>query len=190
MSPTKTVTVTPEATPNPNTYKFNVNRILIEAGSVDFTNAAAAAGSPIGEAIFKIENVESVMVGKDFITVTKMPCVGWLKLLEPIRKAVESVLNAQMPLFAQRTAPIGSKGTDSSKKEIVRKICEVLDSEIRPALAMDGGDVTFVDYDNGIVKLHLQGSCRHCPSAVMTLKMGVEARLKSVIPQIQEVVAV
>jgi Fe-S cluster biogenesis protein NfuA len=95
-----------------------------------------------------------------------------------------------LPAETAASAPAPAGGNNPATSEIERKIREILDNEIRPAVAMDGGDIQFYGYENGVVTLHLQGSCSHCPSSIMTLKMGVENRLKSLIPEIREVVQV
>lgn len=180
-----TIDITAEMTPNPNTLKFNVNRTLCESGSMNFPDAAKAKGAPV-EPIFEIPNVLGVMVGRDFITVTKNPESPWQPMVEPLIARMREVIAAKGTLF---TDPGGSAG-GSGDNEIVSKIRAILDNEIRPAVAMDGGDILFHGYKDGIVTLYLQGSCSSCPSSIMTLKMGVENRLKSLIPEIREVVQV
>lgn len=179
------IDITAEMTPNPNTLKFNVNRTLCESGSMNFPDAAKAKGSPI-EAIFEIANVLGVMVGRDFITVTKRPEAPWQPMVEPLIAKMREVITQKGVLFAAPGASQGSSGDN----EIEAKIKAILDNEIRPAVAMDGGDILFHGYKDGVVTLYLQGSCSSCPSSVMTLKMGVENRLKSLIPEIREVVQV
>lgn len=193
MSSSKIVHVQTENTPNPNTLKFCVGRILIEGGSLNFTDSKSSESNPLAKALFQIKNVESVMIGRDFITVTKVPCAAWDSLRDEVRRAIETVLLRPEENICSSAAcetcgtPIERGSKDSL---VVKKIQEILENEIRPALAMDGGDVAFVGYENGIVRVRLQGSCRFCPSAVMTLRLGVEARLKSLIPEVKEVVSV
>lgn len=179
------IDITAEMTPNPNTLKFNVNRELCQSGSMNFPDAAKAKGAPI-EPIFEIPNVLGVMVGRDFITVTKKPEAPWQPMVEPLIAKMREVIAAKGVLF---TAPGGTGGNDANN-EVEAKIRAILDNEIRPAVAMDGGDILFHGYKDGVVTLYLQGSCSSCPSSIMTLKMGVENRLKSLIPEIREVVQV
>lgn len=191
------INITAEITPNPNTLKFNIGRTLIESGSVNFTDAQKARGVPLADALFGIENVLGIMVGRDFVTVTKKPEAGWGALADPVIRALKGLLSSGGPLLPADYAPGGIEvpgggpcppaGRDG---EIEKRIREILDNEIRPAVAMDGGDITFYGYDKGVVTLHLQGSCSSCPSSVLTLKMGVENRLRSLIPEIREVVQV
>ena len=176
-----------EMTPNPNTLKFNINRTLAESGSINFTDPEKAKGTPLAEKLFEIQNVIGIMVGRDFVTVTKSPSANWQPLVEPITKSLRSLLESGQALFGsvapQADAPAGGSDVET-------KIRQILDQEIRPAVAMDGGDITFHGFKDGVVTLHLQGSCSSCPSSVMTLKMGVENRLKSLIPEVKEVVQV
>ena len=181
-----------EVTPNPNTLKFNVGRVLVESGSLNFPDKEKAKGVLLAESLFNIDNVLGVMVGTDFVTVTKRPESGWQTMAQPIIEKLKSLLSSGKALVPDgATASHGTaEGHAAGGGEVERKIREILDTEIRPAVAMDGGDITFYGYENGVVTLHLQGSCSHCPSSIMTLKMGVENRLKSLIPEIREVVQV
>lgn len=187
-NPIESLRVTPEVTPNPNTLKFNINRTLLQSGSLNFPDKEKTRGSAL-EKLFEIPDVIGVMVGADFITVTKLPSAGWQTMAEPLTKAVYSLFEKEPMLFSRKPTPAEATPV-SAGGEIERKIREVLDSEIRPAVAMDGGDITFYGYENGVVTLHLQGSCSSCPSSIMTLKMGVENRLKMLIPEVREVIQV
>ena len=181
-----------EITPNPNTLKFNVGRVLVESGSLNYPDKEKARGVPLAESLFGIPNVLGVMVGADFVTVTKRPETHWQTMVQPIIEKLKSLLSSGKSLVPDGTTAshTAADGHAAGGGEVERKIREILDKEIRPAVAMDGGDITFYGYENGVVTLHLQGSCSHCPSSIMTLKMGVENRLKSLIPEIREVVQV
>ena len=182
--------ISAEMTPNPNTLKFIVNRALVETGSINFTDKAKAKGSYLPEKLFEIDKVLGVMVGADFITVTKRPEANWNLMVEPLTNAIRAILSSGQPFFAQQVPSSPAPDGHGAESEIAKKIQQILDNEIRPAVAMDGGDIIFYGYDNGVVTLHLQGSCSSCPSSIMTLKMGVENRLKSLIPEVREVVQV
>ena len=189
METTAPIDIRAEITPNPNTLKFNINRTLIESGSLNFPDREKAKGATLPEALFEIENVLGVMVGHDFVTVTKLPGANWNLMVAPVIAALKKLFESGKIVFPQGSgssleSPAGGNG------EIEKKIRQILDDEIRPAVAMDGGDITFYGYENGIVTLHLQGSCSSCPSSIMTLKMGVENRLKSLIPEVREVVQI
>ena len=191
MADNSTLEISAEITPNPNTLKFNVNKILLQSGSVNFPDKAKAKGALLPEKLFGIENVLGVMVGQSFITITKNPDSEWPSLVPAVTETLKSLLSSGKVLFPEQApADEAPPADNSANSEIERKIREVLDSEIRPAVAMDGGDITFYGYENGVVTLHLQGSCSSCPSSIMTLKMGVENRLKQSIPEIKEVVQV
>ena len=190
MITNNTVEISAEITPNPNTLKFNVNKALIQSGSLNYPDKAKAKGALLPERLFEIENVLGVMIGPSFITVTKNPDSQWPALVPAVTETLKSLLSSKETLFPQQAAADAAPADNSANSEIERKIREVLDAEIRPAVAMDGGDITFYGYENGVVTLHLQGSCSSCPSSIMTLKMGVENRLRALIPEVKEVVQV
>jgi Fe-S cluster biogenesis protein NfuA len=182
------IAITLEFTPNPNTLKFVVNRPLLERGTANFPDAAAAAHAPLAQEVFKVEGISAVMLGSNFVTITKAPTGDWDVIAEQVPQAVERVLASGTPIvdgewLAARQAP------SAATSEVEQRILEVLDSEIRPAVAMDGGDITFGRFENGVVYLQLQGSCSACPSSTATLKLGVEARLKERVPEVLEVIA-
>lgn len=183
---TEPIRISAEVTPNPNTLKFNVDKVLLDAGTANFPDREKAKGNALAEKLFAVDNVLGVMVGRDWITVTKAPASQWTGLVEPVTAAIREVLSSGAVAFPAAAAA----EANGHQSEIERKIREILDNEIRPAVNMDGGDITFHGYYEGVVTLHLQGSCSHCPSSIMTLKMGVENRLKSLIPEIKEVVQI
>ena len=178
-----------EVTPNPNTLKFNVNRKLIESGSLNFPDKDKAKGNYLPEQLFAVKDVIGVMVGPSFITLTKTPTQGWQDIVPAATEKLKELLNSDKALLpADATVVATASGAPTG--DIEKKIREILDNEIRPAVAMDGGDITFYGFQDGVVTLHLQGSCSSCPSSIMTLKMGVENRLKASIPEVREVVQV
>ena len=178
-----------EFTPNPNTLKYSVNRTLLTTrGAANFpTPASAEINSPLATKLFAIPGISGVMIGKDFVTVTKAEDGDWDVVHKSASATVEQHLAAGLPAVLEENMAATHKGGTS---EVESKIREILDAEIRPAVAMDGGDITFDRYDEGVVYLHMQGSCAGCPSSTATLKMGIETRLKQAIPDIIEVVAV
>ena len=182
-----------EITPNPNTLKFNVGRKLVETGSLNFPDKEKARGVLLAETLFEVPNVLGVLVGNDFVTVTKRPEASWPGIAPAVITKLKALLASGKTLIPDGTSGAAVEAATGHKEgggEIERKIREILDTEIRPAVAMDGGDITFYGYEDGVVTLHLQGSCSSCPSSIMTLKMGVENRLKSLIPEVREVVQV
>ncbi len=182
------IEIAAQTTPNPNTLKFIVNQILLDNGTADFTNKAEASESPLAAKLFDLENVTGVFVGTNFVTVTKSENANWEQLSEPVINTLRTTITAGGTLVTASSAH--NTANSGAESEIETKIKQVLDQEIRPAVAMDGGDITFHSYNDGIVTLHLRGACSQCPSATMTLKMGVEARLKEVVPEVKEVVQI
>ena len=187
---TNTVEITAEITPNPNTLKFNVNKALLDSGSLNFPDLKSAKGAYLPERLFEVESVLGVMIGRDFITVTKQPASSWQAIVPTVTEKIKAILSSDETLFPQELKTVAAASGSGNSTDIEKKIREILDSEIRPAVAMDGGDITFYGYHDGVVTLHLQGSCSSCPSSVMTLKMGVENRLRQAIPEVKEVVQV
>lgn len=180
-----------EFTPNPNTLKFVVNTRFMERGAANFLTPTQAHGkSPLAEELFKVSGVTAIMIGPNFITVTKGAQGDWDIIAEQVPQTVEKHLKASLPVFSPDFDPTASTASSSKPEdqEIEKKIREILDTEIRPAVAMDGGDITFGKYEDGIVYLSLQGACSSCPSSTATLKIGVETRIKELIPEVKEVV--
>ena len=177
-----------EFTPNPNTLKYVVNRTLLERGAANFPNVASAEKSALAKRLFGVSGVAGVMIGKNFVTVTKGNDGDW----EGLNRGVNEILNDHLSkgLSIIDEAALTSGPTGQGTGEIENKIRAILDAEIRPAVAMDGGDITFEKFENGVVYLYLQGSCSGCPSSTATLKMGIENRLKEAIPEVVEVVSV
>ena len=179
--------ITANVTPNPETLKFMLDQTLFESGVYNFTSKDDAKGSFMPESLFKIEGVVGVMVGASFVSVTKSNTVDWTTMIEPVIDAIKAAYNSDEKLIDEAFATAHGESDDS---EDVQKIKYILDSEIRPAVAMDGGDITFHSYEEGVLTLQLQGACSGCPSSTMTLKMGIENRLKEEIPTLKEVVQV
>lgn len=188
MTTPSEVYISLEFTPNPNTLKYAVNRDLLKQGAMNFTRMEEALNkSPLAERLFEIPGICGVMIGKNFITVTKADDGDWDVVHQKASEAIQKYLTLGEPVVIEDTSHNAHKGGES---EIERKIREILDEEIRPAVAMDGGDITFEKFEDGVVYLYLQGSCSGCPSSTATLKVGIETRLKEEIPEIREVVSV
>jgi Fe-S cluster biogenesis protein NfuA len=172
-------------TPNPRSVKFLTDRTLVPAGSADFRDPEAARRSPLAMKLFDLEGVEGVFICQNFVTVTAGSENAWHHLTHGVIDAMRQFL-----LSGETVLEGGAADDTTSEGEIEARIKEILDSQIRPAVAMDGGDVVFVDYQNGLVRLRMQGACGGCPSSTMTLKAGIEARLRHFIPQVERVEAV
>lgn len=183
------VYVSLEFTPNPNTLKYSVNRTLLKTRSAaNFVDLSKAKdSSPLAAKLLAIPGLMGVMIGKDFVTVTKSEEGDWDVVHKGASEAIETHLKSEEPVIFEDNLAASHSGGES---EIESKIKTILDEEVRPAVAMDGGDITFDRYEAGIVYLHMQGSCAGCPSSTATLKHGIESRLKNAIPEVLEVVAV
>ncbi|MBX3506760.1 MAG: NifU family protein [Parvibaculum sp.] len=179
-----------EATPNPATLKFLPGReVLGEGRAADFPTAEAAERSPLAMRLFAVENVSGVFFGADFITVTKSSG-EWQHLKPALLGAIMEHFTSGAPiLFAAGGTEDddGHAAHEGEDGEIVTQIKEILDTRVRPAVAQDGGDITFQGYEAGVVFLNMQGACAGCPSSTVTLKRGVENMLKHYIPEIVEV---
>jgi len=176
-----------ERTPNPNSVKWVLSTALVDAGrSAHFEEPVAAEVSPLAARLFEIEGVAGVFLAANFVTVTKRPEIEWPALAQSLVDAIKGFAasgdDALGPAFAAGAAEAGS--------EIAVRIQRVLDEEIRPYVAQDGGDVLFAGYEDGVVRLYMQGSCSGCPSSTATLKLGIETRLREAVPEVQEVVAI
>jgi Fe-S cluster biogenesis protein NfuA len=184
------VSVSLEFTPNPNTLKFVVGQQLLEKGAANFADVSKASPSPMAQKLFAVPGVKGVLIGTNFVTITKGPEGDWDVVAEEVPKTLESFLTSGTPIFEAGFDPAAASASSGTGSDVEKRIKEVLDNEIRPAVAMDGGDITFGKFEDGIVYLHLQGACSTCPSSIATLKMGVETRLKEVVPEVKEVVQV
>ena len=177
-----------EFTPNPMTLKFVVDRSLLERGALNFTDVPSTEKAPLARSLFGVTGVCGVLIGTNFVTITKSTEGSWDVVAEEIPKVIETFLKTGQPIVDASLLAAKSQSAEPGSSEAERRIREVLDNEIRPAVAMDGGDITFAKFEDGIVYLHLQGACSSCPSSVATLKMGVETRLKEAVPEVREVV--
>ncbi|KMK66270.1 NifU family protein [Puniceibacterium sp. IMCC21224] len=177
-----------ESTPNPATLKFLPGQTVLEMGTADFPSADGAAASPLAARLFSVDGVKGVFFGTDFVTVTKDEATDWDHVKPAILGAIMEHFQSGQPVMADDAKSSGGhaahQGEDS---EIVGQIKELLDSRVRPAVAQDGGDITFHGFDRGVVYLHMQGACAGCPSSTLTLKMGIENLLRHYIPEVTEV---
>jgi Fe-S cluster biogenesis protein NfuA len=179
-----------EQTPNPATLKFLPGRAVMTTGTANFTTAEAAAASPLADRLFALPEVAGVFFGADFITVTKADEGDWYRLKPAVLAAIMEHFTAGRPVFAAGAEAAAATAPDEEDDEIVAQIKELLETRVRPAVAQDGGDIIFHDFDDGVVYLHMQGSCSGCPSSTATLKAGIENMLRHYIPEVVEVRAV
>ncbi len=188
-----------EQTPNPETLKFVTNRMLYR-GTADFPEPEIAKEwSPLAAALFELPYVKGVYISNNFVTVTKEPNYEWPDIMLKLKEFIKNYLQQEQAevikegffeAMAERQARQGA-GMEYSEKdaEMVKKIRELLDKYVKPAVEMDGGNIEFKSYKDGVVTVLMQGSCSGCPSSTMTLKAGIEGMLKRMIPEIKEVVA-
>ena len=177
-----------EQTPNPQTLKFIPGKVVMEEGTAFFQNVEEGSNSPFAKRLFELEGVEGVFFGSDFITITKNQSLDW-QVMKPL------ILGSIMDHYNSGDVTINNpkKNDDTSLKvdendtDIVKQIKELLDTRVRPAVAMDGGDIIYDSFKDGVVYLHMQGACSGCPSSTATLKMGIENMLKHYVPEVQEV---
>ena len=177
-----------ESTPNPATLKFLPGQAVLGTGTADFPSAEAADASPLARRVFAVDGVAGVFFGTDFVTVTKTDAVAWDHIKPAILGAIMEHFQSGQPVIeGEGQQGSGHADHDGPDSEIVGQIKELLDSRVRPAVAQDGGDITFHGFERGVVYLHMQGACAGCPSSTLTLKMGIENLLRHYIPEVVEV---
>ena len=176
-----------ERTPNPNSVKWVLSEpVAAEFRSASFTEAPAAQISPLAARLFEVEGVASIFLGPDFVTVTKCEEPEWADLAAPIVAGIKEWASSGSPgLGAAYEAP--DLGEQS---EVVAHIQRILDEDVRPYVEADGGEIAFAGYRDGVVQVILRGACAGCPSSTVTLKLGIEARLKEEIPAVVAVEAI
>lgn len=176
-----------EETPNPATLKFLPGRTLMPEGTVDFKSVEEAAKSPLALKLFEIQGVKGIFFGADFITVSKENSEDWAVLKPEILGIIMEHFITHQPLFFGERVLTSTKYDDDP---IVGQIQEILDTRIRPAVAMDGGDIIFDSFEEGILYVRMQGACAGCPSSSATLKSGIENMLRHYVPEVLEVRAI
>ena len=178
-----------EATPNPATLKFLPGRPVLENGTLDMSTRDAAAQSPLAQRLFELPNVGGVFFGSDFISVTKTGG-EWQQIKPAVLGAIMEHFMSGTPVLAAEAAPAASGDEeffDPADAETVATIKDLIETRVRPAVAGDGGDITFRGYKEGIVFLHMKGACSGCPSSTATLKHGIQNLLRHFVPDVQEV---
>ena len=175
-----------ERTPNPNSIKWVLGQAVADVvPSATFSGAVGADISPLAAPILEVEGVESIFLGPTFLTVTKADGAEWTELAAPIVAEIKAWAASGASSFGPAYEPPAVAEDD----EIVSKIREILERDVRPYVENDGGEISFAGYRDGVVEVILQGACAGCPSSSITLKMGIEARLKEEIPEVESVIA-
>lgn len=173
-----------QETPNPATVKFLPGQTILEKGLKDYKSAEEAAGSPLAQRLFAVQGVEGVFLGPDFVSVSKANDTDWIMLKSLVMAAMMEHLSTGQPIVIESEA---SAASDEDDCEIVVQIKELIETRVRPMVMMDGGDIEFASFDDGIVYLTMRGACSGCPSSTATLKSGIESMLKHFVPEVVEV---
>ncbi len=180
-------------TPNPETMKFVANKLLFPGKSADFPDVESARPSPLATELFGFPFIKAVFIASNFVTLTKTPDTDWQDVIPAIRDFLKEYLEEGKAVVNEEE--LATRKVESSNdvladdSDVVKRIKELLDNYVRPAVEMDGGAIQFKSYEDGIVNLMLQGSCSGCPSSMITLKAGIEGMMKRMIPEVKEVVA-
>ena len=176
-----------EDTPNPETLKFIPGVIVLNNGTADFSNVETTENSPLASRIFKIEGVRRVFLGTDFISVTKETHLDWNTLKPSILTSIVEHFSSGLPSINELSEKTNFTNSSDEDTETIKQIKDLLETRVRPAVAMDGGDITFCSFESGVVTLQMKGACAGCPSSTATLKMGIENMLRHYIPEVTEV---
>jgi Fe-S cluster biogenesis protein NfuA len=177
-----------EATPNPATLKFLPGRPVLDTGTLDMRDKEAAAPSPLAQRLFEIPHVTGVFYGSDFISISKEDGGDWQQIKPAILGAIMEHYMSGAPIVAQDAANASAdEFFDAADAETVATIKDLIETRVRPAVAGDGGDITFKGYKEGVVYLHMKGACSGCPSSTATLKHGIQNLLRHFVPDVQEV---
>ena len=177
-----------EQTPNPQTLKFLPGKVVMDEGTAFFQKSEDAHNSPFAKRLFDVDGVEGVFFGSDFITITKNSSTDWQVMKPLVLGSIMDHYNSnEETIITNKKEENMSLRTSEDDTETVKQIKELLDTRVRPAVAMEGGDIIYDSFKDGIVYLHMQGACSGCPSSTATLKMGIENMLKHYVPEVQEV---
>lgn len=175
--------ITYETTPNPSTLKFNFGQKIADQ-AYDFPDAASSERSPLAAKIFGFPWTASVYIGENFVTITKQNWVEWEILASPLASLLKEHVESGLPVLIELEKSLDENANDS---EIVKKMKRLIQTEIKPVVALDGGDIVFGKYEDSILYIHMRGACAGCPSSQATLKDGIEVRIKEVFPEVKEV---
>ena len=186
-----------EQTPNPETLKFVTNKMLYR-GTADFREASLAEEwSALASALYSFPYVKGVYICNNFVTITKEFNYAWEDIMLPLKEYIKTYVTEEKEIIADGFEA-AMQAMEAAKSEriytgdeamLVQKIKDLIDTYVKPAVEMDGGNIEFKSFDNGIVTVILQGSCSGCPSSTVTLKSGIEGMLKRMVPEVTEVVS-
>ncbi|XP_072050463.1 NFU1 iron-sulfur cluster scaffold homolog, mitochondrial-like [Amphiura filiformis] len=186
--PARSMFIQTQDTPNPNSLKFIPGVEVLPSGTMDFPSARNAHASPLARSLFRIDGIKAVFYGLDFITVTKVDddTVDWAVLKPEIYATIMDFFAAGLPILTDEQPAPDTEIYDDDD-ETVAMIKELLDTRIRPTVQEDGGDIVFMGFEDGVVKLKMQGACTSCPSSIVTLKNGVQNMLQFYVPEVESV---
>ncbi|MDR2007992.1 MAG: NifU family protein [Alphaproteobacteria bacterium] len=184
-----------QETPNPNTLKFFLNQEILENNQTyHFKGKEDSKSSPLVQKLFDLSDIRGVFLGADFISIVVENETSWDYLKPQILALLSDFISSGQPILIESIESLSEsfkvQGKNEEDQAIIAKIEELFEERIRPAVAMDGGDILFRDYDSGVVYLSLYGSCAGCPSSSITLKNGIENMLKYYIPEVKEVISI
>src|SRR5690606_14508872 len=185
------VSIYTEMTPNPETMKFVANKLLYPGKSIDFQEESAAGPSPLAQALFAFPFVRGVFIASNFVTLSKTQDTEWDEVIPTLRYFLKQYLEEGKAIIDEEAIPQKTQpnSVNEDDTDVVKRIKELLENYVKPAVEMDGGAISYKGYNEGVVTLALQGSCSGCPSSMITLKAGIEGMMKRMIPEVQEVVA-
>ncbi len=186
------VSIYTEMTPNPETMKFVANKLLYPGKSIDFPDEASAAPSPLAKELFGFPFIRAVFIASNFVTLSKTPDTDWNEVIPTIREFLKGYLEEGKSVINEDEVPLrksDSSAVNEDDSDVVKRIKELLENYVKPAVEMDGGAIAFRSYNDGVVNLMMQGSCSGCPSSMITLKSGIEGMMKRMIPEVKEVIA-
>lgn len=187
------ISIYTEMTPNPETMKFVANKLLYPGKSIDFPDAESAKPSPLATELFGFPFIKAVFIASNFVTLTKTADAEWMDITPSIRQFLKDYLEEGKAVINEdeivEVKKEGSNEVLADDDDVVKRIKELLENYVKPAVEMDGGAIQFKSYNDGVVNLMMQGSCSGCPSSMITLKAGIEGMMKRMIPEVKEVVA-
>lgn len=187
------ISIYTEMTPNPETMKFVANKLLYPGKSLDIPDMESAKPSPLAIELFGFPFIKAVFIASNFVTLTKTPETEWSDVIPTIRHFLKEYLEEGKVVINEEEIavlkPESSNTVSADDDDVVKRIKELLENYVKPAVEMDGGAIQFKSYNDGVVNLVLQGSCSGCPSSMITLKAGIEGMMKRMIPEVKEVVA-
>lgn len=184
MTIDEVITIYAEKTPNPESMKFVANKMILANDSVDFRSKSNLENSPLATELFNFEYVRGVFIMNNFVSITKEKSVEWHEVIPELKGFIQKYIEDGKAIIAEKEAL-----TEAEENEVVKKIKQLLDAHVKPAVEMDGGAIDFKSFENGVVTVMMKGSCSGCPSSTMTLKAGIENLLKRMIPEVEAVEA-